>query len=159
MATVERRRQQVTEDEFAGMYPRLRRFAGVVGDRADDPDDLVQEALARFLRLGAEPDDPERYLRRTIVNLTVDRGRRTTRWAARAPKLVAAAEHTDLYPSDLDVLDALAGPERAVLWLAVVEGWTFDEIGDLLGIRPTAARKQASRARTRLRAALEGAQR
>lgn len=147
--TVERLR--LGEDEFRELYPRVRRFAAVVGDRTQDPDDLVQEALARLLRRGDLPEDPERYLRRTIVNLTVDQGRRHTRWVARAPKLVASAEHRDHYPSELDLLDALDPPQRAVMWLAVVEGWTFEEIGLLLDIQPAAARKQASRARARLR--------
>ena len=31
---------------FAELYPRLRRFAAVVGSPDDDPDDLVQEAVA-----------------------------------------------------------------------------------------------------------------
>ena len=152
-------RQRLTDDEFAELYPHLRRFAAVVGDRADDPDDLVQEALARLLKRGDAPDDTERYLRRAIVNLTVDQGRRSTRWATRAPKLVAADEHRDSYPSELDLLDTLDPSQRAVLWLTVVEGWTFDEIGHLLDIQPAAARKQASRARARLRRDQEEQQR
>ena len=143
-------RNGLTEDEFVELYPRLRRFAAVVGDRSDEPDDLVQDALTRLLRLDAMPDDPERYLRRTIVNLTVDRGRRRSRWSVRAPKLVDVAEHRDLYPSELGLLDTLDPSQRTVLWLADVEGWTFDEIAALLGVRPTTARKQASREFTEL---------
>ena len=44
----------VRDDEatFAALYPSLRRFAAVVGNYHDDPDDLVQEALTRVLAAG-----------------------------------------------------------------------------------------------------------
>ena len=35
---------------FARLYPGLRRFAAVCGSFDTDPDDLVQEAVARTLR-------------------------------------------------------------------------------------------------------------
>jgi RNA polymerase sigma factor (sigma-70 family) len=147
-------RQVLTEDDFRDLYPRLRRFAAVVGSSATEPDDLVQEALARLMRRGDPPDDPERFLRSVIVNLTIDLGRRSTRWDARAPRLVGPSDHRDQYPSDVDVLETLSPIRRAVLWLADVEHWTFDEIGELLDIRPTTARKHASRARAELRVRL-----
>lgn len=56
---------------FADCYPALRRFSAVVGPYECDPDDLVQEAVARVLkhyRLD-ELDQPMAYLRRTILNL------------------------------------------------------------------------------------------
>jgi RNA polymerase sigma factor (sigma-70 family) len=149
-------RNGLTEDDFVELYPRLRRFAAVVGSLDDEPDDLVQEALARIIRLDETPDDAERYLRRTIVNLTVDRGRRRSRWSVRAAKLLDASDHVDHYPSELGLLDTLDPSQRAVLWLADVEGWTFDEIAVLLDVRPTTARKRASRARAQLRDHLEG---
>lgn len=155
---IETRQNGLTEDEFAELYPRLRRFAAVVGGLNDDPDDLVQDALTRLLQAPKDPDDPERYLRRTIVNLTIDRGRRQTRWSLKAPKLVAAAEHHDQYPSQLDLLETLDPLPRAVLWLPDVEGWTFDEVAGLLDIRAATARKQASRARAALRTHLGGSE-
>ncbi len=148
----------LNEDDFIELYPRLRRFGAVVGSREDDPDDLVQDALTRLLAVARQPDDPERYLRRTIVNLVVDRGRRKTRFAARAPKLAQDPARLDRYPSDFDVLDSIAPQERAVLWLADVEGWRFEEIAALFDKRPAAIRKQASRARAALRTHLEGAE-
>ena len=43
---------------------------------------------------------------------------------------------------------------RAVLWLADVEGRSFDEIAQILGCSVTAARTRASRGRRELRVAL-----
>ncbi|MBX3286283.1 MAG: RNA polymerase subunit sigma-24, partial [Actinobacteria bacterium] len=62
------------EDEagtFEALYPALRRFAAVVGGPATEPDDLVQEALARTLARGslADLDDPAVYLRRVVARL------------------------------------------------------------------------------------------
>ncbi len=50
---------------FRALYPKIRRFAAVCASVDDDPDDLVQEALARALHLGSldRLDDPLAYLR------------------------------------------------------------------------------------------------
>src|SRR2546421_7043445 len=74
----------VEDDEavFERIYPSLRRFAAVTGSADVDPDDLVQEAVARTLRRHtlAELDDPGAYLRRAIVNLAANRRRGLARW-------------------------------------------------------------------------------
>jgi RNA polymerase sigma-70 factor (ECF subfamily) len=59
------------------------------------------------------------------------------------------------YPSDVAELLALGPIERAVLYLHDIEGLSFDEVADLVGIRPGAARVTASRARRKLRTLLE----
>jgi DNA-directed RNA polymerase specialized sigma24 family protein len=63
-------------------------------------------------------------------------------------------ENRPSYPSDLAELFALAPKERAALFLAEVEGFRFEEIGRMLGCSEAAARKRASRGRSRLRAVL-----
>jgi RNA polymerase sigma factor (sigma-70 family) len=145
---------------FARLYPGLRRFAAVVAPREVDPDDLLQEATARALRRGplVGLDNPEAYLRRTMVNLASNERRRLGRWRRARTRLTPAAEEVAAasYPSDVSDLLALPPPARAVLWLADVEGWTFEQIGELLGCRPEAARARASRARGVLRALVEG---
>ena len=42
---------ELSADVFRELYPRLRRFAAVVGAAESDPDDLVQEALPFFTSL------------------------------------------------------------------------------------------------------------
>jgi hypothetical protein len=56
---------------FADCHPALRRFAAVVGPDECDPDDLVQESVARVLRHHRldELEEPMAHLRRTAVNL------------------------------------------------------------------------------------------
>lgn len=144
------------EDElFRTLYPSLRRFAAVVGPPEVDPDDLVQDAVARVLARGplTSLEQPAAYLRRTILNLAKDRRRGFARWrSAVARHGVAEGGEADRYPSDLSALLSLDPGDRAVLFLAFVEGFSFEEVASSLGCTPAAARQRSTRARRRLRA-------
>jgi RNA polymerase sigma-70 factor (ECF subfamily) len=140
------------------LYEGLRRFAATVAPWEMEPDDLLQEALVRALHKCPlrELDNPEGYLRRTMVNLAIDDQRRqSSRWKA-LHRLASPDDDqkTDVYPSDLDVLRRLSPQSRAVLYLAEVEGYPYKEIGRMLGCSETAARMGAMRARRRLRVLL-----
>lgn len=145
------------EEVFAAAYPALRRLAAVVAPPEADPDDLVQEAVVRALRRGplAELDHPVAYLRRAVVNLAANErrglGRRRRALARIGPDPVVAAS----YPSDVAEILRLAPADRAVLWLADVEGLPFEEVADHLGCSAEAARTRASRARRQLRRIVE----
>jgi RNA polymerase sigma-70 factor (ECF subfamily) len=151
--------QAPTSDEelFASIYPALHRFAAVVCPPECEPDDLVQDATARALRRGAltDLDHPTAYLRRAIANLASNERRRLGR-QRRALTIVGRPPDVDpAYASDVAELLALGPDARAVLWLAEVEGATFEEIADLLGCTAEAARTRASRARKQLRHLIE----
>ena len=159
--TVAIARTKVQQDEetriFERLYDSLRRFAAVVGPIEVDPDDLLQEAVARVLQRKrlTELDEPGAYLRRTMVNLASNHRRRfATRRRALARLKDASRSAGDVYPSDLDDLQRLAPRQRAVLYLSEVEGYRYAEIGQLLGCTEVAARKRALQARRRLHAAL-----
>jgi RNA polymerase sigma factor (sigma-70 family) len=118
-----------------------------------DPDDLLQEAVARVLRRRrlADLDQPDAYLRRTMVNLASNERRSFARERRALARLGASAETGgDSYPSDINELLTLPPRERAALYLAEVEGYRYAEIGDLLGCSEAAARKRAMRARRHL---------
>lgn len=142
---------------FATIAGDLRRFAAVVRPPGVDPDDLVQEALARALRHGplATLDDPGAYLARIVVNLARDHRRSWGRRRRRGALLSPPSPTTDGYPSDLDELLAVPPGERAVLWLVVVEGRSHAEAGERLGISPGASRTRLNRALGRLRVRLD----
>lgn len=152
---------QLDEEDrlFAQLYGPLRRFAAVVGPIGSDPDDLLQEAVARVLRRRrlTDLDEPGAYLRRTMVNLASNQRRQFARVREALTRLgTDAAAVRDVYPSDLADLSRLAPGERAALYLSEVEGYRYAEIGRLLGCSEAAARKRALRARRRLHAALVG---
>jgi RNA polymerase sigma-70 factor (ECF subfamily) len=141
--------------ELTAIYPELRRFAAVVAPRDLDPDDVVQEAFVRALRRGLDAiDDLPKYLRKVIVNLA-STSRRSFRRQANAFARHGASDVSVGLESPL-VTDLVRLPAelRAVLWLAEVEGWSYAEIGGLLGCSEDAARTRAARARRRLRVAL-----
>ena len=143
---------------FADLYPGLRRFAAVVGPIESDPDDLLQEAVARVLRHHRldELDHPGAYLRKAIVNLASNErrrfaiGRRAMAWY----RAEGGLNPGDVYPSDLHDLLRIPATERAVLYLTEVEGYRYAEVGRLLGCSEAAARKRAMRGRRRLYAQL-----
>ena len=143
----------MTGDTIAGLYPGLHRFACVVAPLEVEPDDLVQEAFARALRVGPV-DDPGAYLRRAIVHLAANHRRGLGRLRKALPRMATVGAGPQIYPSDLDDLQSLAPEDRAVLYLVHVEQQPYAEAAAALGCTEEAARTRASRARRRLRAEL-----
>ena len=144
---------------FAQLYGPLRRFAAVVAPVEVDPDDLLQEAVARVLRQArlTDLDEPGAYLRRAMVNLASNQRREFARLRKALARFGAGSNPVqDVYPSDLADLLRLPPKERAVLFLSEVEGYRYAEIGQMLSCSEAAARKRALRARRRLHAALIG---
>jgi RNA polymerase sigma factor (sigma-70 family) len=144
----------ISADQFASIYPRLRRLAAVAGDLDCDPDDLVQDALVGYLRRfdgtdGAE--DPEAYLRTMVVGLAKNhrrsQGRRRRREALGAP--TERFQSCDVELSGL--LDGVAPIDRALLEAVDIEGEPISVAAKELGMSAVAARARLSRARRTLR--------
>jgi RNA polymerase sigma factor (sigma-70 family) len=142
---------------FAALYPSLRRYAAVIGALSDDPDDLVQEAVARTLTTTSleQLSSPGAYLRRTISNLVINGARSASTRRTRSHIVLSEGESRDVYPSDLEVLELLSPTDRGAVFLADVEGRPFAEVAEILGCSPVAARLRASRGRRRLRQSIE----
>lgn len=145
---------------FEQLYPSLRRFAAVTAGADGDPDDLVQEAVARTLRRHplTALDNPGAYLRRTIVHLASNRRRSLARWRGAMSQLrpVTDEGRAAEYSSDLSDLLALHPTSRAVLYLVEVEGRSYAEAAPLVGLSEEAARARAARARAQLRRQITG---
>jgi RNA polymerase sigma-70 factor (ECF subfamily) len=123
-----------------------------------EPDDLLQEALVKVLGRQAlsELNHPGAYIRKTMVNLATSHNRRMG-FRRRALSRLTVAESPSSQPgytADLADLYRLPPRERAVLYLAEVEGFHFDEIARMLDCSQVAAKKGASRGRKRLRSQL-----
>lgn len=143
---------------FRAVYPGLYRLACVVCPPEGDPDDLVQEALVRTLRRGSllDLDAPQAYLSRAVVNLAANERRRLGRLRGAVRRLgTERRSDSPSYPSDVWMLFEVEPLDRAVLWLADVEGRPLDEVAQVLGCSHDAARARASRARRELRRRLE----
>jgi len=147
------------EDEavFSALYPGLRRFAAVVGPIEVEPDDLVQEALARVLSAGplSQLREPGAYLRTVVVRLAANHRRRLGRSRAAWGALAVRAQLNDVYPSDLGDLDGLDPTDRAVVYLSVIEHASADEVAAVLGWSASRVRMRKHRVLRRLRMELE----
>jgi RNA polymerase sigma factor (sigma-70 family) len=141
-------------DVFASVYTALRRFAGAVRPMGSEADDLVQEALARTLavRSLSELEHPLAYLRTAVVRVAMneERSRRRSR-ARNARASDRETARADAYPSDLADLWLVSAKERAVLFLTVVEGYSYRDAAEVIGSSEAAARQTASRALRTLR--------
>jgi RNA polymerase sigma-70 factor, ECF subfamily len=131
----------------------------VTGDGAD-ADDIVQDAFLRLLRAGPEPGDHEqrrRFLYRVASNLVVDRWRRKKREGRDDSHHVSPSPTPPREPEGdvLRTFAALAARDRALLWLAYVEGESHEEIAASLGVGKRSIKVLLFRARRRLRDLLQ----
>lgn len=143
----------------ARVYGLVRRLAG------DDAlaEDWAQEAWVRILRAlpGFRGDARfSTWLYRIAVNSALHGRRRRQRRASRElPLEVAPSPRAPGDPALLRIrleraLDALPEGMRRVLVLHDVEGYTHEEIADLLGIAPGTSKSQLFKARARMRSTL-----
>jgi RNA polymerase sigma factor (sigma-70 family) len=143
-------------DELRALYGPVRRYAAVVGRYDVDPDDLVQEAFTRVLRVPREQiRDLPAYLRRTVLNLALNERRRQRRASNAIGRLRDDGERPDSYPSELTDLMRLEPRVRGLLYLVEIEGEQVHAAAELVGMSAAAARMALSRARRRLRAELD----
>jgi RNA polymerase sigma-70 factor (ECF subfamily) len=162
MRVLTSRRRRVDDEDrliIENLYVPMRRFAASVTPPEVDPEDLLQEALVRIWRTRSlhELRNPAAYLCRTMLNLASNHRRESARRRTAFSRAVDADGQAglDSYPSDLDALRMLTPRARAILYLVEVEGYSYVEVGRMLGCTPPAAQMVALRARRRLRSTLE----
>lgn len=140
----------------------LLRFAYLVTGSQHAAEDAVQAALTRacerWSRI-ARTEDPDRYVRRMVVNEHVSGWRRTGR------RELSVAEVRDTVVRDVTgvvddsdavwrVCAALPRQQRAAVVLRFYEDLEYDEIAVLLACSPTTVRSHVHRALTALRSEL-----
>jgi RNA polymerase sigma-70 factor (sigma-E family) len=143
----------------------LLRTASLLCASRADAEDLLQTALEKtyrhWARLNAE-SDPEPYVRRILVNLTISRARR---WRIlrevhmpSPPEVAAAASEThavELRGALIEQLRRLGPRQRAVLVLRYWEDQSEAEIARTLGCSVGTVKSQAARGLARLRELLD----
>ena len=163
---MDQRRQAIIEE-----IPRLRRYARSLLRDRDAADDLVQDSLERALsrmESWTTGDSPRRWLFTIMHHLFVDQLRRAKRHVqaltmmpetidARAtppqqPDKVASAEV-------LSALQQIAPERRAALTLVAVEGFSYADAANVLGIPAGTLMSRIARGREELRAILDDASR
>ena len=143
----------------------LLRTASLLCTSRADAEDLLQTALEKtyrhWARLNAE-SDPEPYVRRILVNLTISRARR---WRVlrevhmpSPPEVPAASSEThavELRGALIEHLRRLGPRQRAVLVLRYWEDQSEAEIARTLGCSVGTVKSQAARGLARLRELLD----
>ena len=147
-------------DEFvtARMGPLVRFAYALTGDLGH-AEDLVQTALMRvYVRARrSAPDDPERYIRRVVINANVSRFRRrrvAESLVDRTPD-VASPDRTEFPVEQTDtlrrLLSVLPPRQRTVLALRYSADMSEADIAGLMGVSPGTVKSLASRGLARLR--------
>jgi RNA polymerase sigma-70 factor (ECF subfamily) len=148
-------------DAFSAFYVKTARplwlYLYRVTRNAADTDDIFQEAFCRLL--GAErglatEEQFRKYVFRIASNLLVDRWRLQQREIASEldeARLPSARQPGNEGDDAMRMLASLPPRERALLWLAHVEGYSHDEIAQALGLARGSVRVLLFRARKRLR--------
>jgi RNA polymerase sigma-70 factor (ECF subfamily) len=112
----------------------------------DTPEDVVQEALLRLVRLRTPPDDVVAYLYRAVRNAALDAGKTQRRRVQRESR--AARSVTWFVESDVEGLDAetavaalqrLAPEQREVIVARLWGGLSFEQIAAVAGCSTSTA--------------------
>jgi RNA polymerase sigma-70 factor (ECF subfamily) len=155
-------------DELITLLPRLRRFAMTLGGEVN-ADDLVQEACEKAIRsrdqfiVGGRLDS---WMYKIIQNLWIDR----CRAAARRPVAQDIDEVGDIFGTDgerntMATIDyarvrariaELPDDQRVVLGLVTIEGLTYRDAAEALGIPIGTVMSRLARARKALHQMLRG---
>lgn len=151
--------------------PRLRRYARALLRDRDAADDLVQDCLERALqrldnwRTG---DDPRRWLFTIMHHLFIDQTRKTRRRAEvvvlgidsnEALSTPAVQAETIASREILNALQAIGADRRAAILMVAVEGFSYAEAAQILGIPAGTLMSRIARGREELRGLLDDAAR
>ncbi|MEG9226710.1 RNA polymerase sigma factor SigE [Aeromicrobium sp. Sec7.5] len=157
------------DDIVAEHSARVYRLALRLTGNPHDAEDLTQDVFVRVFRsLGTyEPGNFPGWLHRITTNLFLDRARRASRirmdrfaegaedrLLARELRPEEAVDGAGFDPDIEQALQALSEDFRVVVVLCDVEGLSYEEIADVLGIKLGTVRSRIHRGRTQLRAAL-----
>jgi RNA polymerase sigma-70 factor (ECF subfamily) len=152
---------------LAEALPRLRRYAIALAGDVSTADDLLQDCMERAWKNQAAITDERAifpWLRAILHNVNIDRVRLRRRRPNEAETLDAISETLagaavgDGPALTMDVVRAmnrLSIEHRQILLLIGVEGLSYREIADELGIPTGTVMSRLARARERLRALLE----
>ncbi len=150
------------ESGFEKLYEKtarpLRSYVERITGSATLADDILQETFLRYLRapLKVEDDAVKSYLYKIATNLVYDHFRQTKR-ASRWQILLRTQPEAEIVDDNfagetemMQVFRHLQPQERALLWLAYVEGYQHREIAATLNLSGMSIKVLLFRARRKL---------
>ena len=153
----------MTEDAFRAFYDRTSRSVwGYLARLTGDPsmaDDLLQDTYYRFLRAGATHEN-DAHRRNALFTIATNLARDAYRRRSVLPFFVSdkfeipsredAAGRFEKRTDLSRAMSSLRSRDRAMLWLAYVEGFSHREIATVLGMKTASIKLLLFRARRRL---------
>jgi RNA polymerase sigma-70 factor, ECF subfamily len=147
---------------YQEVAPALQGYIRKTCGNAELAEDILQETFYRFLRIKPpemEPHQRKAYVYKIATSLLVDHWRREKRekfwkslWKAPEVRRDANKDKDDV----VRALSKLKPAERALLWLAYVEGFDHGEIASTMGLNEKSIRVLLFRARKNLTRILGG---
>ncbi|SMG00556.1 RNA polymerase sigma-54 factor RpoN [Burkholderia singularis] len=154
------------DEQLRELLPRLRRFALWLTRDVHSADDLVQASLERALsRWSQRRDDTalRSWLFTILYRQFLDARRRAKRHAWLLGRLHEddepqwpSAEREASARAMLTAFGRLCDEQRSLLLLVAVEGFSYQEVADLLGVPIGTVMSRLSRARQALRGLCDG---
>jgi len=146
---------------LTALIPALRRFARSLVPHPDTADDLVQSALERALSTRTrlrDADAVQPWLFSILYRQFIDHTRREHRrqrllslLALQPPVHAPSPEHINEHHATLAAFARLTHEQRALLVLVSVEGFSYQQAAEALGVPVGTIMSRLSRARERLR--------
>jgi RNA polymerase sigma-70 factor (ECF subfamily) len=156
--------------ELRSLIPRLRRFGHALTGSADDGDDLVQDALEKALSREAQFNEGTRldsWMYKIMQNTWIDKKRSAARQRLVVQPMdddtnAIGEDGRDSFDSRInlrqvrEMMERLHVDERSVLALVSIEGQTYQQAAETLGIPIGTVMSRLARARNKLLLLLEG---
>jgi RNA polymerase sigma-70 factor, ECF subfamily len=158
------RRETLSPEQFEEFYSATTRALRSYICRATSneavADDILQESYIRLLNAPPMQDAQRRaYLYRVATNLIMDYGRSQTRqrrwWQQFGGRRESTEMKVDLASDMHQLFGKVSVQDRALLWLAYVEGAEHREIAGILHLRENSVKVLLHRARRRMEAILQ----
>lgn len=146
----------MTEDEFLPLFNQYHnmvyRIALVSMRSRQDAEDIVQTVFLKLLSGKSQPMPGHERAWLTTVTINSCRDLMRWRWRRKTEPLIDTIPLYDPEESELfSAVTALPAKYRTVVHLHYYEGYTCDEISDMLKIKPSAVTMRLHRARNLLR--------
>ena len=146
----------MTEDEFLPLFNQYHnmvyRIALVSMRSRQDAEDMVQTVFLKLLSGKSQPMPGHERAWLTTVTINSCRDLMRWRWRRKTEPLIDTIPFYDPEESELfAAVTALPTKYRTIVHLHYYEGYTCDEISDMLKIKPSAVTMRLHRARNLLR--------
>jgi RNA polymerase sigma-70 factor (ECF subfamily) len=156
---------ETDEAELRELIPRLRRFAQTLTRDPTAADDLVQASLERAVsrwKSRSEEGSLQAWLFSILYRRFLDERRSAGRqswllgWLQGPREPSPSAEDVVIARASLEAFDRLPPEQRALMLLVTVEGLSYRETAETLGVPIGTVMSRLSRARKALRELTEG---